>query len=77
MIDTEPLLSVVVLAYNHEKYIRQALDSILMNQFASVIYMDLSSNRRLPDVQYIFLWPEDSGHFQIDFTFFVSLQTGP
>lgn len=28
----EPLVSVIVLTYNHEKYIRQALDSILMQE---------------------------------------------
>ena len=28
----EPMVSVIVLTYNHERYIRQALDSILMQK---------------------------------------------
>jgi len=31
-VDKEPLVSVIMLTYNHEKYIRQALDSVLMQK---------------------------------------------
>ena len=37
MIDQEPLVSICLLTYNHEKYIRQAVDSIL-NQDISFAY---------------------------------------
>ena len=32
MENTRPMVSVIVLTYNHEKYIQQALDSILMQK---------------------------------------------
>ena len=53
MIDTEPLLSVVVLAYNHEKYIRQALDSILMQRVTfslEILVGDDASSDGTPDI---------------------------
>jgi glycosyltransferase involved in cell wall biosynthesis len=53
MIKTSPILSVVLITYNHEKYIREALESILMQKtnfnFEIVIGDDCSTDAT-PDI---------------------------
>lgn len=70
-----PLLSVILIAYNHEKYIRRALDSILMQRvdfpFEVLVAEDCSTDStpeilkeyaaRRPDLFHLILHPQNVG----------------